>query len=311
MKKQNHRRLQKLLLGAVAVIVLLGASHSAFAQSIGAKYGSREPRTCANTKAPATGAITAALATKYLICNSEHVYSGSLYLIEDVSVQVGAGVPYNPRTYVNATDIDVSVPVYPIRASFRQYQCSPVYENKENYGTNCTVYNQPKATGVCYKTTFADWYCGASDSSTDEREFSMRPPGFKVKAAPDKANAGRTDNQTAGTTKAAADADKDENGFVKPDFSEVGKYYEIRKWQYNIADHKLYYIARMTKQNNAVDWSISFYDADDIKLYGSPYANIDSGEYEKVGDLAKFYFYLPTEAIMKRVTKVVITRNVR
>ena len=311
MKKQNNQPLQSLLLATIAIIFLLGASASTFGQGIGAKYGSREPQTCADTKSPAKGAMTVALATKYFICNSEHIYSDNLYLVEDVSVQVGGAVPYNPR--YSAPDIDVRASIFPIRASFRKYQCDMIYADKSNYGTNCTVYHQPKATGVCYKTTFGDWQCGASDMNNSEREFSMRPPGFKVDTAPakDKAAAvGKTGNQTAGTAKAAADENKDENGFVKPDFSELEKYFEIRKWEYNIAAHKLYYIAKITKENNPIDWSISFYDADDIKLDGSQYANADSGEYAKVGDVAKYYFYLPTESIMKRVTKVSITRNI-
>ena len=58
MKKQNNLQWQSSLLVA---IFLLGAFASAFAQvGIGAKYGARDPRTCANKKSPRTGALSAA-----------------------------------------------------------------------------------------------------------------------------------------------------------------------------------------------------------------------------------------------------------
>ena len=315
MKIQNNQRRQSLLLATITIIFLLGAFHSTFAQpGSGAKFGSRDVSTCDNTKAPTKGAITAALATKYARCAREKVDSGSIWLLEDLKIEVGGATAYNPKLQYPA-EVDVRSPIYPLRGSYKTYACDAVSDDERNgnRGANCTVFVRTKAEGVCFKTTFGDWNCsigGPSDNNLTE--YKMRPPGFKTDAAPakDKPTNDAKDNNQPNDAKEAANESKDGNGFVKPDFSELEKYFEIRKWEYDIAKGKLYYTAKITNQNNPIDWSISFYDADDIKLDGSQYANADSGEYSKIGDLAKYYFYLPSEAIMKRVTKVVITRNI-
>src|SRR5690349_14516986 len=58
-----------------------------FQKDVGKKYGMRDPRVCANTKAPTTGAITTSLATKYFMCQDEGEWSNNLYLVEDVRVE--------------------------------------------------------------------------------------------------------------------------------------------------------------------------------------------------------------------------------
>lgn len=134
------------------------------------RFGARDQRTCDDTKAPAKGAITAALALKYLNCQMEGVWSGNLYLVENVKVEVGGGVPYTPN--LGAFDsINVRVPLYPIRGSFVKYQCKDL--ETEHVGppdTNCNTYNNPKATGYCYKTTFGDWKCNMADRSANKKE---------------------------------------------------------------------------------------------------------------------------------------------
>lgn len=145
-------------------------------QSIGEIYGSREPRTCADTKAPARGAITAALALKYLNCQMEYISMRHLYLVENVKVEVGGGIPYaaimGQRSF---SEINVRVPVYPIRGSFLQYQCKdPIREHVGPPNTNCNTYNNPNATGYCYKTTFGDWKCAMTDGNGNERENVRR-----------------------------------------------------------------------------------------------------------------------------------------
>jgi hypothetical protein len=140
------------------------------------RFGAREPRTCDDTKAPAQGAITAALAQKYLNCQMEYISMGQLYLVENLKVEVGGGIPYAAiRGQRSFAEIDVNHPVYPIRGSFLQYQCSdPVTEHVGPPDTNCTTYNHPKAVGYCYKTTFGDWRCQMTDSAATEKENSRR-----------------------------------------------------------------------------------------------------------------------------------------
>src|SRR5688572_3807290 len=120
MIKRINKRWQSLL-PAIAIVLAFGAfSDAAVAQegnSISSRYGSRDPRTCEDTKAPARGAITAALALKYLNCQMEYVSGGGdLYLVENVKVEVGGGTPYAAiRGQRSLEEIDVKYPVYPIR----------------------------------------------------------------------------------------------------------------------------------------------------------------------------------------------------
>ncbi len=144
------------------------------------KYGTRDPRTCENMKAPAKGAPSAALAAKYVICEIEKVSGPYLYLVENVKVEVGGGRPYNPNSDINVPEINVKFPIYSIRGSLTKYQC---YEVNPNFtvsapSKNCTRYEEPKAKGDCYKTTFGDWRCYMTDlSNKNENWFpGVAPP---------------------------------------------------------------------------------------------------------------------------------------
>jgi hypothetical protein len=116
---------------------------------------------------------------KYLNCQMEGIWSNDLYLVENVKVE-GGGVSYDPT--LGAFDaINVRVPLYPIRGSFLRYQCQdPATAYVGPPDTNCAAYNNPKATGYCYKTTFGDWRCQMADRSSTEKE------NYREKVAPPK-----------------------------------------------------------------------------------------------------------------------------
>jgi hypothetical protein len=178
------KRGQSLRLIAVAILLSLGANVQAIAQGanyISERYGSREAQTCENTKAPATGAITAALAQKYFVCGAEGISGSQLFLIENVKLEVGAAVPYHP-TLGAFEAINVRAPLYPIRGSYLRYQCKDlVTEHVGPPDTNCNTYNNPKATGYCYKTTFGDWRCSMADRAMSSNE------NWRTRVAPPKA----------------------------------------------------------------------------------------------------------------------------
>ena len=146
------------------------------------KYGTRDPRTCADTRAPSSGAISAAQATQYFICQAEQVSGQYLYLVENVSVEVGGPARYDPRTQTGFSNMDTRVPIYPIRGSFLEYQCSEVdakFDSRyNNFRKNCNTYLNRKATGYCYKTTFGDWNCTMNDvmKAQDDKHFQVAPP---------------------------------------------------------------------------------------------------------------------------------------
>ena len=310
MNHQKNQRRQSVLLATIATIFLLGAFDSTFAQGVGAKYGTRDPRTCSDTKAPARGAaMTAALATKYVICSSEGVQGENLYLIEDLTdVQVGGSRPYNYNND-SVADIDVTARVYPFRTgSYKSYQCGAVYEGNKGY--NCNIYPVPKASGACRKSTFGDWKCTFDYQTVDRSttENNVPPPtAAKVGATVKPTAAPKNGDQTA-ATKVGANEDKDNAALPPPDLSEMEKYFDISKVEYSTADRKLYFIGKMTNKNNPLDWQIDFYDADEIKVVSTKYCLPESGDYEQVGGIAKYYFDLPPESKWKFVKKVVITK---
>ena len=144
---------------------------------IGAAYGARNPRTCANTKAPASGPISVQQAIQYFICGREHEESNYLYLVDQVQIQVGKGRPYLPNTD-RMSDADLDSPVYPIQGSFMKYQIERLSELFPNNGKNCTSYANRNASGKCYRTSFGDWKCQMDDLSNNvaDRRYDLAPP---------------------------------------------------------------------------------------------------------------------------------------
>jgi hypothetical protein len=184
-----------LALLTVSAVVLLAfmacKSPSASAQSstrpaafgetdgVGVRYGSRNPRTCPTGALSGGNAPTPAQASMSLVCGMEGITTNSeLILISEVTVQIGGGRSYNQSNLTNATDADVNAQVYPIRGSFKRYDCAPL-PPRGIYpaGQQCSMYPNNNATGVCYKNTFGEWHCtmGAMDSVANAKN-KVPPP---------------------------------------------------------------------------------------------------------------------------------------
>lgn len=148
---------------------------------VGAKYGARDPRTCASRTVPARGAPSPAQVAQYMACGHEKELGGALYLLDQVQVTgVAAGRPYNRFEDRNMGDVDVRVPVYAIRGSYTEYSCSAVWnassDRAAHAGSNCVAYAHPHATGLCNKDTFGDWHCSMSDRNAPEPVRYLPPP---------------------------------------------------------------------------------------------------------------------------------------
>lgn len=150
---------------------------SASAQNYRALYGSRAPRTCPSTKAPAKGPISSAQALQYFICGAEGQYGDALYLVDKATVEVGKGRPFLSHTDI-LPDADVSALVYPVRGSYVQYQVSRISTAFPNAGKNANVYVYAHASGLCYRTTFGDWVCKMVDTSAPamSTQQNVAPP---------------------------------------------------------------------------------------------------------------------------------------
>jgi hypothetical protein len=153
--------------------------------SLGAKYGTREPRTCASRTVPAHGAPSAEQARQYVICELERGDGANpLSLVTNVKVQV-ASVSHEPNQFtkeITSARIDPREPIWDIRGSFTSYLCkslgSLTASNDIARTHNCSVSDHPNAVGYCYKDTFGDWHCGMLGGATNERSNVLPPAGY-------------------------------------------------------------------------------------------------------------------------------------
>lgn len=154
---------------------------------IGELYGTRDPSTCPSRREPERGAITAAQAIRYMICENEEevLYGPILILIDDVKMEVGKSRLANPLVD-RMIDIDYDSPVYPIRGSFSSYRCKRLVRGQDtpgrswrdpapNEGRSCTRAVHAQALGRCIRTTFGDWRCDMRDPSPVQ-EDNVPPP---------------------------------------------------------------------------------------------------------------------------------------
>ena len=311
MTKQINQSRRLLLLAAISIFIVLGASGDIFAQNgIGKKYNSRDPQPCSETGSK-TKAPTIAEATASVICNSEHEAGiETLMLVEDVKVtQIGKGSPYNRNAGGNFSDIDPDFLIYPIRGSFKLYSCT--LSDGKTLEKSCRMYEQPNAVGRCYKNGFAQWLCSMSDGTARDTIKVFPPGSAKVNNTPaeDKPTMPTGTKNGNQTTEKPADNQsvRDENGFPKPDFSEMEKYFEIVRTDYDFTLGRFNFLVKATKKTNIFEWFMTFYDADGIKVIDRS-LNGSMGSPE-LGAPTKIYGYTPTEKEMKQVTKIVITRR--
>lgn len=143
----------------------------------GEAWGSRDPGSCNSTKLnppPNPKQVGDLLRCKYDVD-----VSGELWLIENIEVKVGAGVPfvelYNTYEMENG---DTGATVYPLAGSFTRVMCK-TRKDIALYGgdpeRNCTTFDVPVAKGVCWPTTGDGWKCLMTGSSKATRERTPPP----------------------------------------------------------------------------------------------------------------------------------------
>lgn len=165
-----------------ALFVMFGVLQLAHAQAgVGAKYGARDPVTCKSKQEPAKGAPTPEQVKRYVRCGMEGesgVAPPYLTLLDNVQVEIGKARPFNPKGDFLMTDADADSPVYPIRGSYDSYICRVLDPPFSIYGKNCSVFDLPRATGSCYRTTFGDWNCSMIDASApvSAKRDNVAPP---------------------------------------------------------------------------------------------------------------------------------------
>ncbi len=171
---RNHGFLKLGIAFTLTTLVAFGQ------QGVGTKYGARDPKSCPSQKEPTKGVLTPQQAAKYLTCGVEKESRGLLYLMQDVKVEIGKGTPFRDLANINrpgTADPDGSI--YQIRGSYKQYACSPVQEKAAyqlaNAGKNCILYDEPKATGSCFRDNFGEWIC-KWDFASNRGTSDQAPP---------------------------------------------------------------------------------------------------------------------------------------
>lgn len=310
MNKQINKHWQTIWLATIAMVFSLGGFSSTFGQTgVGAKYSSRDPQICAQKKAAgARPSVSEAITA--VICNSEGEFGGALYLVEDVKVTTfGKGQRPNPNNRLYPSTPDLNSLEYEIRGSFKKYQCNKTYGATETQ-RNCNLYDHANAKGVCYKDTFGGWVCTLSDQSVTDGTPVVPPSGKKAtNNPPTKDNPTTTKNGNPTTDK---QADTDENRFLKPDFSELEKYFEIIRYEYepSLGVGQLNVLVKMKKKSTVCnEWFINFYDADGVKLRDETNFIGKSGCSPAFGEPVWIYAHTPSEKLMKEAKKISIIRK--
>lgn len=145
-------------------------------ESAGARFGTRNPRTCDSHK----GVIDSLQARDIFICDAEHEFGGNLYLVSDVSLLVSTPRAFSPNEDSSKAGIDPTQPVLDIRANYNNFQCSKLPYSYLDYpgNHNCNEFKMSNAAGSCFKNTAGEWHCLMYDfhSAATATATNVRPP---------------------------------------------------------------------------------------------------------------------------------------
>jgi len=108
------------------------------------------------------------------------VAGSTLFLVANVSVQVGAGRPFMMGTDDTGDNTDEGIDphftVYPIRGSFENWSCKPIGDTWLA-GKNCSRIPMPHATGICFMSSFREWHCNMTDFNVSAQNNLPPPKG--------------------------------------------------------------------------------------------------------------------------------------
>lgn len=154
-----------------------------------------------------------------------------------------------------------------------------------------------------YKDKFGEWAV-STGSVRGEDTTTIEPPGGTRAETPPKNPPTTTKNENPPKE---TPGEKDENGFVTPDFSEMEKYFDIVRTDYEFDLGRFNFLVKAKKKTNIFEWYMTFYDADDIKIMDRS-LNGSMGV-PAIGEPTKIYGYTPSEKEMKQVKRIAITRR--
>ncbi len=286
MNKQTSHSRRSLILAAISMLIMFGAAPAAFAE----KSTSGKSQKQASRTAPNKEIVEKVLKSGWdktgesypnvkVVLTLNEVKFGKAYVATLKEVQV-EGLPKGGM--VTPAIVDFTVRTY--------------------YNTETQAVRRVREARV-YKNKFGEW--AVMTGSVRGEDTTTKEPADKAETANLPAK-DKPDVKTADET-TANQAERDENGFPKPDFSEMEKYFEIVRTDYDFSLGRFNMLVKMTKNTNVLEWYMTFYDADGVKVMDRSFnANIGS---PPLGEPTRIYGYTPTEREMKQVTKITITRK--
>lgn len=161
---------------ALALSLAAAAGNPAMAaEGSGEPWGARDPAPCVPLKQPAGPDIAQAI--DLIRCQEEIIINSDLWLLENFQIEMGAGIPLDAAGAYEMPNAVLMSTVYPLRGSFTRYRCikrSDVMRDVDP-DRNCDETIIPKATGVCWWTSFGEWQCLLRGAVTETREH-VAPP---------------------------------------------------------------------------------------------------------------------------------------
>ena len=276
MKKQNNQHRQTLLPAAIAVIFLLGAFSSTFAQK--------------------KGAITEQEIKDYFV----HWWTHDCAPEDDCSVAFDSAVRVAPAIRHTFGDGSTYL-TYPVKVDFTTHK-NGGYEHLAHYTRGVYYF---------YRNSFDDWEMGKENEEIKAEKDEHQDGG--TAKAPTNDKQPKPDGKAAKNDQPAANnADRDENGMPKPDFSAMEKWFEVVRYEYDPIDRKvhIHYKAKVESNSRPETFKMEFRDKDGMMLQDTTLSWIVfSGA--PAGELTEAHVSTPGEAMMKKVATVKVVRIVQ
>ena len=282
MNKQNNA---KFLMTAIAALFLLGAFGSTFAQN--------------------KGAITEAEVKAYFAdwwthdCDKTQNCSVKF----DSAVRIAPAVRHTfqipPATYLT----------YPVKVDFTTHSSGGTF--------HLTHYT--RAVYYFYRNSFGDWEMGKEDESTTQEKDEHQDGGTaKAPVAGNQTKNAGQNNQPQNTApkaenNASAANGKDENGFPKPDFSAMEKWFEIVRYEYPDPPERnmtIYIKPKVDLDKRMTVFKMEFRDKDGIIVGVDPAWICCSTQfgYTETGKTGKVTVQVPSEREMEKVVSATVVR---
>jgi hypothetical protein len=197
------------------------------------------------------------------------------------------------------------------------YLTYPVKVDFTTHKNSGTFHLQHMTRGVYYfyRNSFGDWEMGKENERIAEEKDEHQDSGtakVPVTGNPPKSS-GQTDTPKA-ENKATAVNGKDENGFPKPDFSAMEKWFEIVRYEYPEPPERnmtIFIKPKVDAAKRMTVFQMEFRDKDGVLLQDSSASWICCSTqfgYTETGTVGKVTVQVPSEKDIKKVVTATVVR---